>query len=155
MYNRVTDFIEIFQILHGYQYGFRKKSSTHVALLTFIEKVMQSIENGEYVIGVFLDFSKAFDTADHKILLDELDYYGIRGCALSWFRSYLSHRLQYVTCNGGQSSQQLIKCGVPQGSIIGPVLFYLYKWSLYCVQKYWTCVVRWWHQHVFKWFCCH
>ena len=94
---------------------FRKKSSTHVALLTFINKVIQAIENGEYAIGVFLDFSKAFDTVDHKILLDKLDHYGIRGCDLSWFRSYLSHRLQYVTYNGSRSSQQLIKCGVPQG----------------------------------------
>ena len=123
MYNRVTAFPEIFQILHGNQYGFRKMSSNHVALLTFIDKVIQAIENGEYAIGVFPDFLKTFDTIDHKILLDKLDHYGIRGCALSWFRSYLSHRLQYVTYNGSQSSQQLIKCGVPQGSILGPSLF--------------------------------
>ena len=97
MYNRVTAVLEIFQILHGNQYGFRKKSSTHMTLLTFIDKVIQAIENGEYAIGVFLDFSKAFDTVDHKILLDKLDHYGIRGCALSWFRSYLNHGLQYVT----------------------------------------------------------
>ena len=109
MYNRVTNFLEMLQILHGDQYGFRKKSSTHVALLTFIDKVIQAIENGEYAIGVFLDFSKAFDTVDHKILLDKLDHCGIRGCALSWFRSYLSHRFQYVAYNGSQSSQQLIK----------------------------------------------
>ena len=97
-----------------------------MALLTFIDKVIQAIENGEYAIGVFLDFSKAFDTVDHKILLDKLDHNGIRGNALSWFRSYLSHRLQYVTYNGSQSSQQLIKCGVPQGSILGPLLFLIY-----------------------------
>ena len=120
MYNRGTTFLEMFHILHGKQYGFRKKSSTHVALLTFIDKVIQAIENGEYAIGVFLDFSKAFDTVDHKILLDKLDHYGIRGCALSRFRSYLSHRFQYVTYNRSQSGQQLIKCGVPQGSILGP-----------------------------------
>ena len=116
----------MFQILHGNQYGFRKKSSTHVALLTFIDKAIQAIENGEYAIGVFLDFSKAFDTVDHKILLDKLDHYGIRGCVLSWFRSYLSHIFQYVTYNGSQSSQQLIKCGVPQGSILDPLLFLVY-----------------------------
>ena len=97
-----------------------------MALLTFTDKVIQAIENGEYAIGVFLDFSKAFDTVDHKILPDKLDHYGIRGCALSWFRSYLSHRLQYVTYNGSQSSQQLIKCGVPQGSILGPLLFLIF-----------------------------
>ena len=97
-----------------------------MALLTFTDKVIQVIENGEYAIGVFLDFSKAFDTNDHKILPNKLDHYGIRGCALSWFRSYLSHRLQYVTYNGSQSSQQLIKCGVPQGSILGPLLFFIF-----------------------------
>ena len=71
-------------------------------------------------------FSKAFDTVDHKILLDKLDHYGIRCCALSWFKSYLSRRLQYVTYNGSQSSQQMIKCGVLQGSILGPLLFPIY-----------------------------
>ena len=136
MYNKVTAFLEIFKILHGNLYGFRKKSSTHVALLTFIDKVIQAIENGEYAIGVFLDFLKAFDTVDHKMLLDKLDHYGIRGCALSWFRSYLSHRLQYVTYNGSQSSQQLIKCGVPQGSISGPLLFLIYIHDLCIVCKY-------------------
>ena len=136
MYNRVTTFLEMFKILHGNQYRFRKKSSTNVALLTFIDKVIQAIENGEYVIGVFLDFSKAFDTVDHKILLDKLDHYGIRGIsALSWFRSYSSHRFQYVTYNGSQSSQQLIKCGVPQGSILGPLLFLVYINDLCIVCK--------------------
>ena len=124
MYNKVTAFLEIFQILHGNQYGFRKKSSTHVAFLTFINNVIQAIEKGEYTIGVFLDFSKAFDTVDHKILLDKLDHYWIRGYALSWFRSYLSHILQYVTYNGNQASQQLIKCGVPRGLFKVPFSFW-------------------------------
>ena len=76
----VSAFLEIFKILHENQYGFRKKSSTHLALLSFIDKVIQAIEKGEYAIGVFLDFSKDFDTVDHDILLDKLDHYGIRGC---------------------------------------------------------------------------
>ena len=100
MYNRVSAFLEIFKILHENQYGFRKKSSTHLALLSFIDKVIQAIEKGEYTIGIFLDLSKAFDTVDLDILLDKLDHYGIRGCALAWFKSYLSCRTQYVTYNG-------------------------------------------------------
>ena len=86
MYNRVSTFLEIFKILHENQYGFRKKSSTHLALLSFVDKVIQAIEKGEYAIGVFLDFAKVFDTVDHDILLDKLDHYGFRGCALSWFK---------------------------------------------------------------------
>ena len=105
---------------------FKKKSSTHLALLSFIDKVIQAIEKGEYAINVFLDFSKAFDTADHDILLDKLGHYGIRGCALSWFKSYLSCRTQYKTYTGNESNRQMIKCGVPQGSILGPLLFLIY-----------------------------
>ena len=89
MYNRVTAFLEIFKSLHDNPYGFRKKSSTHVALLTFIDIVIEATENGEYAIGVFLDFSKAFDTVDHEILLDKLNHYGIRavpflGSKVTW-----------------------------------------------------------------------
>ena len=126
MYNRVTTFLERSQILYCNQFGFREKSSTHVALLTFIDTVIQAIGNNEYAIGVFLDSLNNFDTVDHKILLDKLDNYGIRCCAFSRFKSYLSHGLQYVTYNGSQSSRQLIKCGVPQGSILGCLLYLVY-----------------------------
>ena len=84
------------------------------------------MENGEIVIGVFLDFSKAFDTVDHSILLSKLNHYGIRGIAHNWFESYLCNRKQFVTYNGVQSTMKTIKCGVPQGSILGPLLFLIY-----------------------------
>ena len=135
MYNRVSTFLEIVKILHENQYGFRKKSSTYLALLSFVDKVIQAIEKGEYAVGVFLDFSKAFDTVDHDILLDKLDHYGIRGCALSWFKTYLSCRTQYVTYDGSESNRQMIKCGVPQGSILGPLLFLIYINDLCTVCK--------------------
>ena len=86
------------------------------------------------LLVLFLDLSRAFDTVDHNILLDKLDHYGIRGCALP-FKSYLSRRLQYVTYNGSQSSQQMIKCGVPQGAILGPLLFLIYINDLCIVCK--------------------
>ena len=136
MYNRLIKFLEKFSVLYEYQFGFRRKRSTHLALITLIDQLTQAIENGEYVFGVFLDFSKAFDTVDHKILLDKLYHYGVRGCAHKWFTSYLTGREQFVTYNGIKSHNQFIKCGVPQGSILGPLLFLLYINDLASVCQY-------------------
>ena len=94
--------------------------------MSFMDKVIESLDNGEYVVGIFLDFSKAFDTVDHCILLKKLDFYGVRGSALSWVKSNLDNRKQFVTCNGASSEFKSIKCGVPQGSILGPLLFLIY-----------------------------
>ena len=135
MYNRLIKFLEKFSILYEYQFGFRRKRSTHLALITLIDKLTQAIKNGEYVIGVFLDFSKAFDTVNHEILLDKLYHYGVRGCAHKWFSSYLTDRQQFVTYNGMKSQNQVIKCGVPQGSILGPLLFLIYINDLATVCK--------------------
>ena len=126
MYNRLLDFLEKHDILFKYQFGFRKKHSAYMALMVLTDKIIKCMENGESVIGIFLDFSKAFDTVDHGILLTKLYHYGIRGNALDWFSSYLSDRQQYVTYNGVSSSPKSITCGVPQGSILGPLLFLIY-----------------------------
>ena len=84
---------------------------------------MATLDN---VLGVFLDFSKAFDTADHSILLQKLQCYGIRGLPLEWISNYLSNRKQFVVYDNCISEKHIIKCGVPQGSILGPLLFLLY-----------------------------
>ena len=125
-YSRLLDFFKKFKIIHDNQLGFRKGRSTHMALMILIDKIAKSLENGEWVIGVFLDFSKAFDTVNHDVLLQKLQHYGIRGSALKWFQSYLSDRCQYVTYIGQESSKKAINCGVPQGSILGPLLFIIY-----------------------------
>ena len=91
-----------------------------------MDNLINSLEKGEYVAGIFLDYSKAFDTLDHDIMLRKLCHYGIRGSALNWFSSYLSDRKQLVTHNDITSSTKVISCGVPQGSILGPLLFLIY-----------------------------
>ena len=107
-----------------------------MALILLTDKLTNAIEKGEYGIGVFLDFSKAFDTVDHTILLSKIYHYGIRGSALSWFSSYLSNRKQYVSYNNVSSNIKTISSGVPQGSILGPVLFLLYINDFANVCKY-------------------
>ena len=90
------------------------------------DKILSAIDRKEHAIGVFLDLSKAFDTVNHHILFEKLEYYGIRGLALHWVKSYFSERSQFVEYNNHKSSFHPITCGVPQGSILGPLFFILY-----------------------------
>ena len=126
MYNRIISYLEKFSILYNNQFGFRSKHSTIHALLLLTDKIQRSIDNGTYSCGIFLDLSKAFDTVDHKILLTKLEYYGIRGVVNDWFASYLSNRRQFVSCFGTDSDYHTVSCGVPEGSVLGPLLFLLY-----------------------------
>ena len=104
--------------------------------MILVDKTTKSLENGEFVTGILLDFSKAFDTVNHDILLQKLHHYGIQDTALMWFKSYLGCHYQYVTYNSTESSNKVIKCGVPQGSILGPLLFLVYIIDLANVCKY-------------------
>ena len=106
--------------------GFRKGFSTNHALIDLIETIKDHNDKSDYVCSVFIDLRKAFDTVDHQILLDKLNFYGIRGICYNWFLSYLSNRQQYVSLDGYSSTIRDIKCGVPQGSTLGPLLFLLY-----------------------------
>lgn len=126
IYNRLISFINKHNLLYKYQFGFRKEYNTNLALITLIDKILDALDSGKYVVGVFLDFSKAFDTVNHDILLKKLDIYGIRGIALKWLKSYLERRTQYVVYNGESSLLGEVRCGVPQGSVLGPLLYLMY-----------------------------
>ena len=126
MHKRVSNFLEKFNILNDRQFGFRSKKSTCDAILGFTENCFSAFNNGEYFVSVFLDFSKAFDTVDHSILLRKLEKIGFRGTTLSWFKCYLHGRHQYVDIHGNFSCLKEISLGVPQGSILGPLLFIVY-----------------------------
>ena len=94
--------------------------------MCFSDYILQEIDKGNFCCGVFMDLSKAFDTIDHHILLQKLYLYGIRGLPLQWFHSYLSNRKQYVVVDGVESTQLDVNLGVPQGSVLGPLLFLIY-----------------------------
>jgi len=126
VHERLYSFLCKQDILYENQYGFRPKHSTIDAVAKFTSHVMTSIENKCSTVAVFLDLSKAFDTIDHQILLNKLDHYGVRGVALDWFRNYLCNRSQFVSYRGAQSRCHDVTCGVPQGSVLGPLLFIIY-----------------------------
>ena len=125
IYNHLIDFIDKNNILYKFQFGFRKGYSTSHAIISLVEKINKVLSSGKIMVGVTLDFSKAFDTIQHPILLKKLFAYGIRGNILKLIESYLANRQQFVTINNSNSTQKAITCGVPQGSILGPLFFLL------------------------------
>ena len=126
MHSRLIEFLEGKQILYYRQFGFRKDFSTNHAILTLLESIQKALDDGQFACGIFIDLEKAFDTVSHDILLEKLNHYGIRGIANDWFRSYLSDRTQFVSINGFNSDCKTVKYGVPQGSVLGPLLFLIF-----------------------------
>ena len=123
MYKMPSNFLDIDNLI---QFGFQPKYSTTHALINLTESIRQSLDEGRFGFGIFVDLQKAFDTVDHKILLHKLEYYGIRGICNDWFKSYFSDRKQFVSINGYNSDLMPVDCGVPQGSVLGPLLFLIY-----------------------------
>ena len=112
--------------MFDHQYGFRPKHSTEYAALELIDRIITQLDKDEIPINIYLDLSKAFDTIDHIILIDKLKYYGVHGTNLNLFSSYLENRKQYMEIDNIKSNMLSITTGVPQGSILGPLLFIIY-----------------------------
>ena len=126
MYNRLYKFLESNDFIYSLQFGFRQNYSTSHALIHLTEEIRNQLDHGRFGCGIFIDFQKAFDTVDHDILIYKLNHYGVRGIPNNWFSSYLKNRKQFVSINGFNSDLKNAICGVPQGSILGPLLFLLY-----------------------------
>lgn len=123
---QIRAFMEDFNLFIDNQYGFREKRNTTGALNKLLEKLYVNFDSGLVTYGLFLDFSKAFDTVDHDILLKKLEFYNFSVESRNLLKSYLSNRLQYVEISKAKSSMETVKIGVPQGSILGPLLFIIF-----------------------------
>ena len=108
------------------QYRFRPKFSTYIALHDWRNKTSEAVDNKRFAFGIFIDLSKAFGWLNHSILLSKLEHYGIRGITLNWFRNYLFNPKYYVCVDNLSSRVVDVECGIPQGSILGLILFNLY-----------------------------
>lgn len=126
MHHQIQDYFNKYHLFYGSQYGFRPDHSTELAVLEVVDQIMTQMDKNKTPINIYLDLSKAFDSLDHKILLSKLQYYGFYGLSYSLMKSYLENRKQYVSFNDINSDNKLINAGVPQGSILGPLLFLIF-----------------------------
>ena len=126
IYKRTYSFLNRNNVLYNYQFGFRRSFSTSHALMSISQSIYDALDKGNFACALFIDLEKAFDTVDHSILSAKLLHYGIRGTALNLFSSYLKNRKQFVSVSGANSETSNNKHGVPQGSVLGPLLFLIY-----------------------------
>ena len=136
MHKRMYSFLEKYNCLYELQFGFRTGHNTDHALIHITEMIKTAIDDGKFACGIFVDLQKAFDTVEYSILLTKLNHYGIRGISNKWLHSYLSDRSQYIKINNKKSASTTIRHGVPQGSVLGPLLFLIYINDLHLAMKH-------------------
>ena len=139
VYSRLYSFLNLHNCIYEFNYNLVSVLITqNHALFSLTEEIRKALDSNNFACGIFIDLQKAFDTVDHQILLRKLEHYGIRGIANDWFKSYLLNRQQFVSINGFDSKKQKIKLGVPQGSVLGPLLFLIYINDLHQSVKFST-----------------
>ena len=126
VHKRLTVFLEQKELFYDLQFGFRNNTSTNHALIHFTEKIRKALDNGFSACGVYIDLQKAFDTVKHLILINKLSYYGVRGIANNWFKTFLTNRQHFTSIEENSSDEITNTHGVPHGSVLGPLLFLIY-----------------------------
>ena len=123
---QLIGFLDRYDLLYKHQYGFRAKHNTSQPLLHFTERVFQALNDNKFNISIFIDLKKAFETVNFEILLSKMKHYGVKNTELLWFKNYLTNRSQFCTVHGKDSVKCKVKCGIPQGSVAGPLLFLIF-----------------------------
>ena len=126
MFKLLKAFLDKHDVFFKAQYGFRDKHSTQHAIVDFVNTIQSNMDKQPGTRGIFIDLEKAFDTVDHSVLLNKLYHYGIRGIINDWLSSYLSGHTPITEVNSCISRKQIVPCGVPQDSVLSPLLFLLY-----------------------------
>ena len=127
MYNRLFKYLSENSIIYEKQIGFQTSHSIEHAILLLVNQLYHSFDESKFMLGIFIDLSKAFDTVNYKIVTKKLEFNGIKSCNLRWFEGYLSNRKQFITYGNKQTNIEITTCRVPQDSILGPLLFLICK----------------------------
>ena len=126
VHQRLHIFLENNNVLYDRRFDFRNKHSTTHALIEITEKIREALDKKQFACGIFIDLQKAFDTVNHDVLLDKLNYYGVKRTSNMWFEAFLKDRYQYTPIKEYSSDKLISTHGVPQGSVLGPLLFLLF-----------------------------